>query len=109
LHVLLDSLDSEIPFRRNTIYELNSCKKTTVFSWRLGNRYFSATASEAELSPSHCSHVVPFSLSLVEERGQVLPNENGSVDLGSLVDEHLLWWVYTFLRKKNNSKELKRT
>ena len=57
-----------------------------------------------ELSPSHYSRVVPFSLSLVEERGQVLNIEK--VDLGSLVDEHLLWWVYTFLRIK---KELKGT
>ena len=38
---------------------------------------------------SYCSHVVPFSLSLFEERGQVLPNGNCSVDPGGLVDEHL--------------------
>ena len=37
LHVLLDSLDFEIPFRCNAIYELNGCKKTTVFSWRFWN------------------------------------------------------------------------
>ena len=29
-----------------------------------------------EFSPSQCSHVVAFSLSLVKERSQVLPNGN---------------------------------
>ena len=62
-----------------------------------------------EVSSSHCSHVVPFSVSFVKERGQVLPNGNWSVDLGRLVDEHLLWWVYAFLRIKKKSKKLKRT
>ena len=38
LHVLSDSSDSEIPFRRNSIYEINGWKKTRVFSWRFGNR-----------------------------------------------------------------------
>ena len=37
------------------------------------------------------------------------PNGNWSVDLRSLADKHLLWWVYTFQRIKKNSKELKRT
>ena len=53
-----------------------------------------------KFSPSHCSHVVPYSLSLVEERGQVLSNGNQSVDPGSLVDKHLLWWMNTCLRIK---------
>ena len=39
--------------------------------------------------PSHYSHVFPFSLSLVEEGGQVLLNGNWSVDPGTLMDEHL--------------------
>ena len=60
-------------------------------------------------SPSHCSHVVCFSLSLVNERGQVLSNGNRSVDPGNLVDEYLSWWLNTFLKKKNNLRELKRT
>ena len=53
-----------------------------------------------ELSPSHCSHVVPFSLSLIEERGPVLSNGNWSVVPGRLVDEHLLGWLNTYLRIK---------
>ena len=60
-----------------------------------------------EFSPSHCSHVVPFSLSLVEERGQVPPNGNWLVDLGSLVDEHLIWWVCLHLSE--NKEEFKGT
>ena len=51
-----------------------------------------------ELPPPHCSHVVPFSLSLVEERDQVLTNGNRSVD--QLLFEHLLWWLNTYLRIK---------
>ena len=53
-----------------------------------------------KFSPSHCSDVIPFSLSPVEERGQMLSKENLSVDPGSLVDENLLWWLNTFLRIK---------
>jgi hypothetical protein len=48
-------------------------------------------------------------LSFVAERGQVLPSGNCSVDLGSMVEKHLMWWVYTFLKIKKNSKELKRS
>ena len=55
-----------------------------------------------------------FFLSLVEERGQVLSNGNLSVDPGGLMEEHLLWWLNTFLRiieqlkgTEKNLKEIK--
>ena len=51
-----------------------------------------------EFFSSHYSHVVPFSLSLVEERGLLLSNGNQSVDPGSLVSKIFLWWLNTFLR-----------
>ena len=40
-----------------------------------------------KFSPSRCSHVVPFSLSLVEEK--YLPNRKLLIDSEALVDEHL--------------------
>ena len=49
-------------------------------------------------SPSHCSHVVPFLF--VEEKGLLLSNGNRSVDPGSMVYEHLLLWLNTFLKEK---------
>ena len=51
-----------------------------------------------EFFSSHCSHVVPFSQSLVEERGLLLSNGNQSVDPGSLVGKYFSWWLNTFLR-----------
>ena len=67
------------------------------------------TSVNMEFSPSHCNHVVSFSLSLGAERGQVLSNGNLSVNPGRLVDEHLLWWLNTFQRIKEDLKVLKRT
>ena len=58
-----------------------------------------------EFSPSHCSHVVPFSLSLVEERGQVLPMETDQLTLEA-------WWMNTplvGLSLSDNKEELKGT
>ena len=94
----------EIPVRRKMLHFSPATNILIIQPW--GNTWASYQPTlKVEFSPSHCSHVVPFSLSLVEERGKVLPNGNWSVDLGSLVDKHLLWWVYT----QRNWQELKRS
>ena len=94
----------EIPVRRKMLNDYPATNILIIKSWGKTKESYQPLL-KVELSPSHCSHVILFSLSLVEERGQVLSNGNWSVDPGRLMDEQLLWWLNTFLR----IKELKGT
>ena len=67
--------EKNLGFRRNMLSV--SAAKNFFIIQRGGKRLESYKPSvKVEFSPSHCSHVFPFSLSLVEERDQVLPNKN---------------------------------
>ena len=56
-------------------------------------------------SLSHRTHNVPFSLSLGEERCQVLPNGKSSVDPRRLVDDLLILGLNTILKVEEELKE----
>ena len=97
-----------VPVRRKMLNVSPATNNLIIQPWRNAQESYQPSL-KVEFSPSHCSHVISFSLSLVEERGQEFQNGNWSVNHGKLVDKHLLWWVYTFLRIKKNSRERKRT
>ena len=95
----------DIPVSREILSVSPANNILIIHPWGKTSEYHQPSV-KVEFSPSHCSCVVPFSLSLVEETDQVLSNGNQSVDPGSLVYKHLLLWLNTFLRIK---KELKGT
>ena len=94
-----ENITFEISARRNVL-SISPANKILIMHpwWKISESH--QPSIKVKFSPSHCSNVVPFSLSLVEERGKVLSNWNWSVDHESLVYEHLLWWLNTFLRIK---------